>query len=283
MAFAGEVAWITGASSGIGAAVARALAAEGAHVILSGRNAEALAEVAADCAKGNATAFILPFEATDHPAGLAAAEQAWAWAVERSGGIDILFNNAGISQRSLAVDTDYAVYERIIAVDLLAPIALTQALVGRMVARGKGRIAMVSSVAGKVGVPLRTAYSAAKFGLIGYADALRTEVTGEGLQVHVIAPGSVRTNVSRNALNADGSRRGVSDKGIDGGMDPEVAAAQMLAEMAAGKREIIVATGFEQMIGEACRTPEEIFDRMAKMVADGYATKMESPKAETAE
>jgi hypothetical protein len=75
--------------------VARALAAEGAHVILSGRNAEALAEVAADCAKGNATAFILPFEATDHPAGLAAAEQAWAWAAERSGGIDILFNNAG--------------------------------------------------------------------------------------------------------------------------------------------------------------------------------------------
>lgn len=283
MAFAGEVAWITGASSGIGAAMARALAAEGAHVILSGRNAAALAEVAAECAKGNATALVLPFEATDHPAGLAAAEQAWAWAEERSGGIDILFNNAGISQRSLAVDTDYAVYEQIIAVDLLAPIALTQALIGRMVARGKGRIAMVSSVAGKVGVPLRTAYSAAKFGLIGYANALRSEVTGAGLQVHVIAPGSVRTNVSRNALNADGSRRGVSDKGIDGGMAPEVAAAQMLAEMAEGKREIIVATGFEQMIGEACRTPDEIFDRMAKMVADGYATKMESPKAETVE
>lgn len=283
MAFAGEVAWITGASSGIGAAMARALAAEGAHVILSGRNAAALAEVAAECAKGNATALVLPFEATDHPAGLAAAEQAWAWAQERSGGIDILFNNAGISQRSLAVDTDYAVYEQIIAVDLLAPIALTQALIGRMVARGKGRIAMVSSVAGKVGVPLRTAYSAAKFGLIGYANALRSEVTGEGLQVHVIAPGSVRTNVSRNALNADGSRRGVSDKGIDGGMDPEVAAAQMLAEMAEGKREIIVATGFEQMIGEACRTPDEIFDRMAKMVADGYATKMESPKVESAQ
>lgn len=283
MAFAGEVAWITGASSGIGAAMARALAAEGAHVILSGRNAAALAEVAEECAKGNATALVLPFEATDHPAGLAAAEQAWAWAQERSGGIDILFNNAGISQRSLAVDTDYAVYEQIIAVDLLAPIALTQAVLGRMVARQTGRIAMVSSIAGKVGSPLRTAYSAAKFGLIGYANALRTEVTGEGLQVHVIAPGSVRTNVSRNALNADGSRRGISDKGIDGGMDPEVAAAQMLAEMAAGKREIIVATGFEQYIGEACRTPDEIFDRMAKLVADGYATKMESPKTESAQ
>ncbi|WP_421853327.1 SDR family NAD(P)-dependent oxidoreductase [Novosphingobium sp.] len=280
MAFAGEVAWITGASSGIGAAMARALAAEGAHVILSGRNAEALAEVAAECAKGNATALVLPFEVTDYPAGLAAAEQAWAWAAERSGGIDLLFNNAGISQRSLAVDTDYAVYERIIAVDLLAPIALTQALVGRMVARGKGRIAMVSSVAGKVGVPMRTAYSAAKFGLIGYADALRTEVTGEGLHVHVIAPGSVRTNVSRNALNADGSRRGVSDKAIDKGIDPAEAVAAIIAAMAAGEREIIVARGFEQEIGEACRTPEAIFDKMAAMVADGYARKMEQASVE---
>lgn len=281
MAFSGQVAWITGASSGIGAALARALAADGAHVILSGRNAEALAEVAADCAIGNATALVLPFEVTDHPAGLAAAEQAWAWAAERSGGIDILVNNAGISQRSLAIDTDYAVYERIIAVDLLAPIALTQAVLGRMVARETGRIVMISSVAGKVGVPLRTAYSAAKFGLIGYANALRSEVTGNGLQVHVIAPGSVRTNVSRNALNADGSRRGVSDKGIDRGMDPAEAAATMLAAMAAGEREIIVAHGFEQHIGEACRTPDAIFDKMAAMVADGYATKMESPQMES--
>ena len=281
MAFSGQVAWITGASSGIGAALARALAADGAHVILSGRNAEALSQVAADCAMGNATALVLPFEVTDHPAGLAAEEQAWAWAAERSGGIDILVNNAGISQRSLAVDTDYAVYERIIAVDLLAPIALTQAVLGRMVARETGRIVMISSVAGKVGAPMRTAYSAAKFGLIGYANSLRTEVTGEGLQVHVIAPGSVRTNVSRNALNADGSRRGVSDKGIDRGMDPVEAAAMMLAAMAAGEREIIVARGFEQHIGEACRTPDAIFDKMAAMVADGYATKMESPQMES--
>jgi short-subunit dehydrogenase len=280
MAFSGQVAWITGASSGIGAALARALAADGAHVILSGRNAEALAEVAADCAIGNATALVLPFEVTDHPAGLASAEQAWAWAAERSGGIDILVNNAGISQRSLAIDTDYAVYERIIAVDLLAPIALTQAVLGRMVAREAGRIVMISSVAGKVGVPLRTAYSAAKFGLIGYANALRSEVTGNGLEVHVIAPGSVRTNVSRNALNADGSRRGVSDKGIDRGMDPAEAATMMLAAMAAGEREIIVARGFEQEIGEACRTPDAIFDKMAALVADGYARKMEQASVE---
>jgi short-subunit dehydrogenase len=280
MAFAGEVAWVTGASSGIGAAVARALAAAGAHVILSGRNADALAEVAADCAKGNEAALILPFEATDLDAARVAADKAWEWAASRSGGIDLLFNNAGISQRSLAVNTDYAVYERIIAVDLLAPIALTQAVLGRMVERRKGRIAMVSSVAGKVGAPMRSAYSAAKFGLIGYADALRTEVTSEGLQVHVIAPGSVRTNVSRNALNADGSRRGVSDKAIDKGIAPADAAAAILEAMAAGEREIVVARGFEQEIGEACRTPDAIFDKMAALVANGYAAKMEQASVE---
>lgn len=276
MAFAGEVAWVTGASSGIGAAMARALAAAGAHLILSGRNAAALAEVAADCRD----ALVLPFEATDRAAMLAAADTAWDWAAARSGGIDLLFNNAGISQRSLAVDTDYAVYERIIAIDLLAPIALTQAVLGRMVARKTGRIAMISSIAGKVGSPMRTAYSAAKFGLIGYANALRTEVTVEGLQVHVIAPGSVRTNVSRNALNADGSRRGVSDRAIDKGIDPAEAAARMLSAMAAGEREIIVARGFEEEIGEACRTPEAIFDKMAALVADGYARKMEQASVE---
>lgn len=275
MAFAGEVAWITGASSGIGAAMARALAADGAHVILSGRNAEALAAVAADCAKGDATALVLPFEVTDHTAALAAADQAWDWAAARSGGIDILVNNAGISQRSLAVDTDYTVYERIIAVDLLAPIALTQAVLPRMVTQSKGRIVMISSIAGKVGAPMRTAYSAAKFGLIGYADSLRTEVSHLGVQIHVIAPGSIRTDVSRNALTANGSRRGVTDKAIERGFDPETAVATMLAAMAAGTREIIVARGFELEIGELRRTPDALHDKMAALITAGYAAKME--------
>ncbi|MGH6786443.1 MAG: SDR family NAD(P)-dependent oxidoreductase, partial [Novosphingobium sp.] len=233
MNFNGQTAWITGASSGIGAALARALASDGARVVLSGRNVAALEAVAADCG----AALVLPFETTDNAAITPAVERAWDW----SGGIDLLVNNAGISQRALAVDTDFAVYERIIGVDLLAPIALTQAVLPRMVARGSGRIAMISSIAGKVGVPLRTAYCAAKFGLAGYGDALRAEVAHLGLQVHNIYPGSIRTDVSRNALTADGAPRGVSDKAIDNGIEPDVAVRQMLDGMLAGEREIIVA------------------------------------------
>ena len=188
----------------------------------------------------------------------------------------MLVNNAGISQRSLAVDTDFSVYERIIGVDLLAPIALTQAILPRMAARKSGRIAMISSVAGKVGVPLRTAYSAAKFGLAGYSDALRAEVAHLGLTVHTIYPGSIRTNVSRNALNADGRPRGVSDKAIDNGIDPDEAVAQMLTAIANDEREIVVAVGVEQAMGEARRTPEALFDQVAALMGRGYVEQMKA-------
>lgn len=270
MAFAGEVAWITGASSGIGAALARGVAARGGHVVLSGRNRDALDALAGTLA---GESLVLPFEVTDRAAAAAAADAAWDWAAVRSGGIGMLVNNAGISQRSLAVDTAMAVYDRIIDVDLMAPIALTQALLARMVARGAGRIVMISSVAGKVGVPMRTAYCAAKFGLIGYADALRAETAGQGLSVHVVTPGSVRTDVSRNALTADGSARGASDRAIENGLDPDAVAATMLDAIAAGQREIIIATGIEQAMAEMRRTPDALFDQIAAL-AVGYADRM---------
>jgi dehydrogenase/reductase SDR family protein 7B len=263
-----DTIWITGASSGIGAALARAWAGRGARLVLSGRNLAALEAVAKDCGE----TLLLPFEITDHAAIASAVEQAWEW----SGGIDVLVNNAGISQRSLAVDTDFSVYERIIAVDLLAPIALTQTLLPRMVARGSGRIAMISSIAGKVGVPLRTAYCAAKHGIAGYADALRAEVAHLGLQVHNIYPGSIRTGVSRNALNGDGSVRGVSDQAIDNGIDPDVAAEAMIAAMLRGEREIIVAERGELALGEARRTPDDLLDQMGGLMAQGYAEKMKA-------
>ena len=262
-----ECWWITGASSGIGAALARALAARGAHLILSGRNVAALEAVARDCAD----ALTLPFEATDFDLIAGIAERAWSW----KGRIHGLVNNAGISQRSLAIETAFAVYQRMIAVDLLAPIALTQALLPKMVQAGGGRIVAISSVAGIAGVPLRSAYCAAKHGLIGYHDSVRAENEHLGIQVHVVAPGSVRTNVSKNALTADGSRRGVSDAVIDNGMAPAESAAAILAAIEAGKRELILATGMEHEIAVLRRhDPEALFERMSAMVRAGYAQQM---------
>ncbi|MDZ3833427.1 MAG: SDR family NAD(P)-dependent oxidoreductase [Sphingopyxis sp.] len=265
-----QVWWITGASSGIGAALARALSARGARLILSGRNVAALEAVAADCGAGT---MILPFEATDYSALPGIAEQAWNWC----GRIDGLVNNAGISQRSLATETDFSVYERIIGVDLLAPIALTQQLLPRMIGAGGGRIVAISSVAGIAGVPLRSAYSAAKHGIIGYHDAVRAENEHLGLQVLVVAPGSVRTNVSRNALNADGSVRGESDAAIENGLSADFAATEILGALDAGTRELVLAEGTEAAIAALRRSdPDALFERMNAMVQAGYAQQMKA-------
>ena len=265
-----QIWWITGASSGIGAALARALAARGAKLILSGRNVGALEAVAAGC---DTATLVLPFEATDYDALPAITDQAWRW----QGRIDGLVNNAGISQRSLAIDTDFAVYQKIVAVDLLAPIALTQQLLPRMVGAGGGQIVAISSVAGIAGIPLRSAYCAAKHGLIGYHDSVRAENGHLGLKVLVVAPGSVQTNVSRNALNADGSVRGESDAAIDNGLSPDFAAAQILAAVEAGTRELVIAEGAEAAIAALRRSdPDALFDRMSAMVQAGYAAQMKA-------
>jgi dehydrogenase/reductase SDR family protein 7B len=266
----GKTAWITGASSGIGEALAKAFVAGGGSAVLSGRNVAELERVATESGAPD-RCFILPFDTMD----FAALPDKVAAAIAFRDGIDVLVNNAGISQRSPAVDTDFSVYQRIIDVDLLAPVALTQALLSHMVARGSGQIVMISSVAGKAGIPMRTAYCAAKHGLIGYADALRSEVAGQGVKVLVVAPGSVRTNVSRNALNADGSVRGISDAAIDNGIDPDKVASLIWEAVLNGKREIVIAEGMEANIPVLrAQDPERLFDMVEAMVADGYAKKI---------
>ena len=232
MSFEHRIVWITGASSGIGQSLAVALLQRGASVIVSGRRSEALTRVAATAPERS---LVLPFEATAFDTLPGVVERAWAW----RGRVDLLVNNAGISQRSLALDTGLDVYRQLMEVDLLGPVALTQQVLPRMVARRSGHIAVVSSVAGKVGAPLRTGYCAAKHAVVGYFEALRAEVEkAYGIQVSVILPGSVRTAIAANALTSDGSRRGHSDEAIENGMDPDAAARIMLDGLAAGQREI---------------------------------------------
>lgn len=268
MTWQGRTAWITGASSGIGAALAEALAAEGAALILSGRRREALEELTA---RLGGDTLVLPFEVTDRAALPGAVEAAWGW----RDGVDLLVNNAGVSQRSLAIDTVPEVYDQLIDTDLRAPIHLTQMLLPRLVERRSGTIVMIASVAGRLGPVLRTGYAAAKHGLIGYADALRAEVEkAYGLRVVNVLPGSVRTGVARNALQGDGSVRGESDANIDAGMDPAECARRILAGLAEGQREIIVAEG-QEAFAAALRwqNPEQLFDLLAAEGANLAATR----------
>ena len=269
MSFKGQTAWITGASSGIGAALAGEWASRGANIILSGRDETRLAAVADRLETETLT---LPFDVRDENAMCKATDKAVSW----KNGVDIFVANAGVSQRSPAVETDMKVYRDIIDIDLTAQIAASQALLPHMTQRGGGRLVFISSIAGKVGVPMRTAYCAAKHGLIGYADALRGELSQSGVNVHVICPGSVATDVSRNALTADGSIRGRSDKAIDEGIDPAEAAKRIVDAIDLNQREIIVAEGMEEAMGELRRTPDQLFDQVAGMVAKGYMDKMQA-------
>ncbi len=246
MGYEGQAWWITGASSGIGAAMALELGERGARVILSGRDETRLAEVAGRVPTETLT---LAFDVRDEAAMSAVTTTAIEW----SGGIDGFVANAGVSQRSRATRTTMQVYRDIVEIDLLAQIAATQALLPHLIGRGTGTLVYISSVAGKVGIPMRTAYSAAKFGLAGYAEALRAELSQTGIGVHVVYPGSIATEVSRNALTGDGSARGHSDATIDNGMDPQAAVCTMLDAISDGEREIIVAEGVEAAIAEMRR------------------------------
>jgi len=272
-----KTVWITGASSGIGEALTKEFAARGARVILSGRRVEELQRVAR--AAGGET-LVLPFEATDYAVLPGAVEKALGW----KGGVDILVNNAGVSQRSLALDTSFDVYRRIMEIDFFAPLRLTQLVLPSMVERKSGQIVIISSVAGKVGAPLRTAYSAAKHACIGYYDALRAEVEkAYGIGVVVVTPGSVNTDVAKNALTGDGSARGRSDANIESGMAPEKAAAIIVDGIAQGAREIPVAEGMElAALQMRAANPEALFGFVAEEGARLAAAREAGEAAEPA-
>ena len=263
---ANKVIWITGASSGIGKALAQTAAQQPTKLILSGRRVEALdalaAELPVDC-------LVLPFEVTDYGALAEKVDEAWAW----QGRVDVLVNNAGISQRCLAIDAKPEVYTDLINVDLIAPIWLTQLQLSRMAEAGGGHIIGISSVAGRIGAPLRTAYSAAKFGLIGYMDALRTEVDRtHNIKVTNILPGSVATDVSRNALTGDGSKRGRSDAIIEAGDDPMDCARCIWEAVNADKPEYIYAKDMEMGLAQMRHgDPDTFFNAIADFGAQTVA------------
>jgi dehydrogenase/reductase SDR family member 7B len=237
MAFQGKVVWITGASSGIGAALARAFARRGARLILSARRADALAEVEATLrAEGAAGTALLPLDLADGESLGGKVPDALA----RFGRIDLLVNNGGISQRSLAKDTGIEVDRRLMEVNYFGTVALTKAVLPHMLERREGRIVVVTSVTGLFGTPLRSGYAASKHALHGFFDSLRAELAGTGVEVTLVCPGFVRTAISNNALTADGTAQGTLDRAQAEGMDPDDCAARILAGIESGRREVLV-------------------------------------------
>jgi short-subunit dehydrogenase len=258
----GKTIWITGASSGIGEAVARECYSQGARLIVSARDERKLESLreslldprsvkleeehgaAATAASGADTALlreitIRPFDLTDPQAIEALAREA----MEAGETLDILIHAAGISQRSLGAETDSTVTRRIMETNFFGPIALTQALLPKLVENRRGRIVVITSAFGKFGARERTAYAASKHALHGYFDSLRAELPPERIGITLIVPGAIATDISRNALTAHGSAYGRSDETITRGMAPERAARAIIGAILRGREEVLLGFG----------------------------------------
>jgi dehydrogenase/reductase SDR family protein 7B len=231
----GKVVWITGASSGIGEALAVLASKRGARLVLSARREAELQRVRGLCADPQAVA-ILPLD-LERFEPEAAARQAQAF----FGRVDLLVNNAGISQRSLFKDTAMPVYRRVMELDFFAPVALTRAVLPGMRERGDGHVVMIASVAGKIGVPLRSGYCAAKHALAGFTEAARAELWRDGLRFTLVCPGFVQTQVSVNALSGGGEKHGVMDQTIGQGLTAEACAEAIWRGVEKDREELLIA------------------------------------------
>lgn len=235
MRFDNQIVWITGASSGIGEALAIEWSREGARLVLSARNAAELERVRQACASPHLHK-VVPLDLTDSAAIQRAAEAV----LTEMDHVDVLVHSGGVSQRSLAVDAGLEIDRAIMELNYFGTIALTKAVLPSMLRRRSGHIVPISSVIGHVGVPLRSAYAASKHALHGFFDALRAETEKDGIRVTIVCPGYVRTKVSENALRSDGTAHGKLDETHAKAMRPEVAARGIVDGVAKKKEEVRV-------------------------------------------
>lgn len=234
--------WITGASSGIGEALAKEAARRGAHLILSARNESELHRVAADCA-GAASILVQPLDLSRHDEIPEIVQKT----LKTVGKIDILINNGGLSQRSLAAETGLDVDKKLMEVNYFGTVALTKAVLPSMRMHQLGHIATVTSLMGKFGAPLRSSYAAAKHALHGFFDSLRAELGDEPIKITLICPGFVQTNISINALTGSGQKQGSMDDATAHGMTAETCARGILKAIENGKNEVYL--GGREVLG----------------------------------
>lgn len=244
MTLNGKTVWITGASSGIGRSLVSECAKGGANVILSARSLAELKKTQAAAGLSAQNSMIVPLDLSKYKTFASAVAQV----TRKFGVVDILINNGGISQRSLAHETKLAVFEEIMAVNYFGNIALTLAVLPGMRERRSGIIATISSVAGKFGTPMRSGYSASKFATNGFYESLRAENFSENIQVTVVMPGFVQTNVSVNARTAEGKAHGKMDAAQAQGITADECARLTVEGILAGKNEVYIA-GWKEKFG----------------------------------
>jgi len=230
-----KVIWITGASSGIGEALAYKLNELGAKLILSSRNRESLYVVKSNCKINQLDIHILPLDLENADS----LKEVTASAIKIFNRVDLIIHSGGVSQRSLALETDLNVAQRIMNINFWGTVALTQSILPFMLSKNAGHIVIISSLVGKFGTKFRSAYSASKHALHGYFDSLRTEIDPK-IKISIICPGFIKTNVTINALTADGTKQNSMDDAQANGMPAELCALEIIKAIQAEKEEVYV-------------------------------------------
>lgn len=236
MKFQDKIIWVTGASSGIGEALAIQMAKEGAHLILSARRELELERVAQLCQNLGAKTLVLPFDMTQ----LELHESMVKRVIHHFERIDIIILNAGVSQRSFVLDTKFEVYRKLFEINFFAIVSLTQHILPIFQAQQSGIFVPIASVAGRISTPRRAAYGASKHALIGFFDAVRAEVYSYRIKVTSILPGYIKTDISLNAMNENGEKYAKMDPNQANGLDPNLAAQKIVGAIYDGKLEYFV-------------------------------------------
>jgi short-subunit dehydrogenase len=257
MNFKDKVVWITGASSGIGEAMAKAFNVQGAKVILSARNVAQLERVQNSFSNQEIGSLIRPYDVQKYLEAEAIGQKA----IAAFGKIDILINNAGLSQRSLAKDTPFIEELKIIEVNLIGTIAATKSILPHLIEQ-KGQIVVISSVMGKINTKYRSSYAAAKHGVVGYFESLRLELEEEGVNVCNIMPGFIATNITKNAVGSNAEIAKNSQNNL--GLSPESFAQKALTAIYKREGNVYIGGFKEKSAMFLKRLSPAIFDKVIK-------------------
>jgi dehydrogenase/reductase SDR family member 7B len=261
MKFKDKIIWITGAASGIGEALAYKSVEYGGKLILSDIDEAGLSKVAATCESSGASVLNLPLDLSSRES----IEKAVGVATDHFGRVDVLINNGGISQRSLTWETALEVDYKIMNINFFGAVVLTKAVLPQMMEQGGGYIAATSSITGKFGFPLRSAYAASKHATQGFFETLGLELAGRNISVTIAMPGRVQTNISLNALDAGGQPHGKMDPGLAAGIKADLCAKKYLDAIHKRKHEVLIG-GKELIMVHIRRFLPSLFYRLARRI-----------------
>ncbi len=233
--------WITGASSGIGEALAKQFAVIGHNLILTARREEELNRVARECQTKNNQVLVLPADLTNLENHSTLVDQI----IQNFGTLDIVILNAGVSQRSRVIDTDFKVYRNLFEINFFSLVSMVQAVLPVFRNQGYGQFVPIASVAGRISTPRRAAYGATKHAVFGFFDALRAEEYEFGIRVTTILPGYIKTNISIAAMNEKGENYGKMDPNQAKGIDVDYTAKKIMGAILSKKNEYFIGGNLE--------------------------------------